>query len=235
MKRLSLLGFHCAFKVCLCCDINTNNLPSSVIYLQCIVLFLLYFDSYLLQFLPFVCRFFPFIPFSLLHPFCLPLYISSLLSPYLPPSSPYVIPPSFPSSFHSYSSIPSSLPFIPTSFSPPSLHPSSLLFSFPSSLSCFLCNLFLPFFLLSLLHPPPSCPSSFPSPIFLTSFFYCFLCLSSLPSFHPPFFPSFRCGHCKKLAPEFEKAASRLKGSVQLAKVTPSSFVVVVVIMKLLF
>ncbi|XP_036001321.1 protein disulfide-isomerase A3 [Fundulus heteroclitus] len=27
------------------------------------------------------------------------------------------------------------------------------------------------------------------------------------------------CGHCKKLAPEFEKAAGRLKGTVQLAKV----------------
>ncbi|XP_047461887.1 protein disulfide isomerase family A, member 8 [Mugil cephalus] len=27
------------------------------------------------------------------------------------------------------------------------------------------------------------------------------------------------CGHCKKLSPEFEKAATRLKGSVQLAKV----------------
>lgn len=41
----------------------------------------------------------------------------------------------------------------------------------------------------------------------------------SFLSFIPLFFPSFRCGHCKKLAPEFEKAASRLKGSVQLAKV----------------
>ncbi|KAK1876112.1 Protein disulfide-isomerase A3 [Dissostichus eleginoides] len=28
-----------------------------------------------------------------------------------------------------------------------------------------------------------------------------------------------RCGHCKKLAPDFEKAATRLKGTVQLAKV----------------
>uniref|UniRef100_A0A8D3AWI3 Protein disulfide-isomerase A3 n=1 Tax=Scophthalmus maximus TaxID=52904 RepID=A0A8D3AWI3_SCOMX len=30
------------------------------------------------------------------------------------------------------------------------------------------------------------------------------------------------CGHCKKLSPEFDKAARRLKGSVQLAKVTSS-------------
>ena len=38
-----------------------------------------------------------------------------------------------------------------------------------------------------------------------------------------------RCGHCKKLAPEFEKAATRLKGTVQLAKVTNLVVVVVVV------
>ncbi|XP_059206610.1 protein disulfide-isomerase A3-like [Centropristis striata] len=31
------------------------------------------------------------------------------------------------------------------------------------------------------------------------------------------------CGHCKKLSPEFEKAASRLKGAVQLAKVDCTS------------
>ncbi|XP_061680725.1 protein disulfide isomerase family A, member 8 [Syngnathoides biaculeatus] len=31
------------------------------------------------------------------------------------------------------------------------------------------------------------------------------------------------CGHCKKLAPEFEKAAGKLKGSVQLAKVDCTS------------
>ncbi|XP_029369297.1 protein disulfide-isomerase A3-like isoform X2 [Echeneis naucrates] len=31
------------------------------------------------------------------------------------------------------------------------------------------------------------------------------------------------CGHCKKLAPEFERAATRLKGSVQLAKVDCTS------------
>uniref|UniRef100_A0A7N6FBR9 protein disulfide-isomerase n=1 Tax=Anabas testudineus TaxID=64144 RepID=A0A7N6FBR9_ANATE len=46
------------------------------------------------------------------------------------------------------------------------------------------------------------------------------------PVIHPSNLPLFnfisifsRCGHCKKLAPEFEKAATRLKGTVQLAKV----------------
>ncbi|XP_070702014.1 protein disulfide isomerase family A, member 8 [Pempheris klunzingeri] len=32
------------------------------------------------------------------------------------------------------------------------------------------------------------------------------------------------CGHCKKLAPEFEKAATRLKGTVQLAKVDCTAY-----------
>uniref|UniRef100_A0AAQ5X6Z3 protein disulfide-isomerase n=1 Tax=Amphiprion ocellaris TaxID=80972 RepID=A0AAQ5X6Z3_AMPOC len=36
--------------------------------------------------------------------------------------------------------------------------------------------------------------------------------------FLPCFLPSL-CGHCKKLAPEFDRAATRLKGSVRLAKV----------------
>lgn len=62
----------------------------------------------------------------------------------------------------------------------------------------------------------PCLPTSF-----LPCFFTPFLCLFLLPFLHPFIFfpPSFRCGHCKKLAPEFEKAANRLKGSVQLAKV----------------
>lgn len=78
------------------------------------------------------------------------------------------------------------------------LHSFPPLPSFPHSFLAFQLSSFLPSFPVSL-HP---------------SFVY-----FSFLSFIPPFFPSFRCGHCKKLAPEFEKAASRLKGSVQLAKV----------------
>lgn len=63
----------------------------------------------------------------------------------------------------------------------------------------------------------PSLRSNF-LPSFPVSLHPSFVYFSFL-SFIPLFFPSFRCGHCKKLAPEFEKAASRLKGSVQLAKV----------------
>uniref|UniRef100_A0A8D3CP54 protein disulfide-isomerase n=1 Tax=Scophthalmus maximus TaxID=52904 RepID=A0A8D3CP54_SCOMX len=67
-------------------------------------------------------------------------------------------------------------------------------------------------FLLSSLLFPSSClllsSLLFPSPCLL---------LSSL------LFPSSMCGHCKKLSPEFDKAARRLKGSVQLAKVDCTS------------
>uniref|UniRef100_A0AAQ6ARP5 Thioredoxin domain-containing protein n=1 Tax=Amphiprion ocellaris TaxID=80972 RepID=A0AAQ6ARP5_AMPOC len=89
---------------------------------------------------------------------------------------------------------------------------------------CFLPSLF-PSFLVSLLvsflasSPPCFLPSLFPSFLdsllvsFFSSFSPCFpLC------FLPCFLPSL-CGHCKKLAPEFDRAATRLKGSVRLAKV----------------
>ncbi|KAI4825390.1 hypothetical protein KUCAC02_021073 [Chaenocephalus aceratus] len=41
----------------------------------------------------------------------------------------------------------------------------------------------------------------------------------SFPCLTDPFPLSFRCGHCKRLAPEYEVAATRLKGNVALVKV----------------
>ncbi len=58
-------------------------------------------------------------------------------------------------------------------------------------------------------------------PLFLRVYvFFPFLFVCHFFPFISSSSPPPRCGHCKKLAPEFEKAASRLKGTVQLAKVT---------------
>uniref|UniRef100_A0A8D3AWF9 protein disulfide-isomerase n=1 Tax=Scophthalmus maximus TaxID=52904 RepID=A0A8D3AWF9_SCOMX len=92
-------------------------------------------------------------------------------------------------------------------------NPSSLLFPSPCLL---LSSLLFPSscLLLSSLLFPSSC-------LLLSSLLFPSSCLL-LSSLIPPL-PFTMCGHCKKLSPEFDKAARRLKGSVQLAKVDCTS------------